>query len=83
MRKEAEDAISGMALKAALNEEMENKSRSRAGGGALLTGSSRCTLVLRLELEPRMAQCSEQGERGLSHLELTECEAGLGAPALL
>ena len=50
MRKEAEDAISGMALKAALNEEMENKSRSRAGGGALLTGSSRCTLVLRLEL---------------------------------
>ena len=50
IRKGARDAINGVVLKATLNKEMKNKSRSRAGGAALLTGSSRCTLVLRLEL---------------------------------
>lgn len=64
LRKGAGDAINGMVPETTLNQEMEDKSDSRAGGRALRTGGSKCSVVLRLELYSRMAQCTEQAESG-------------------
>lgn len=60
-KKGAEDAINGIVLKPTLNE-MENKSHSRAGGRALLTGSSRCALVLRPSCSLRWPSAVSKGE---------------------